>query len=136
MHQQLHSKGPKLPESLTRNDHGELTIDNVPVSRIAAKIPTPFYSYSLAQLSINYKNFYEPLKELNPIIAYAVKANSSRAVIEHFGSLGSGADVVSLGELKKSIAAGVDPQKIIFSGVGKHHDELSYALKKKSCKST
>jgi len=95
---------------------------------LAKKYDTPLYVYDFDY----FKNQYEKLKEAfagrKSIISYAVKANSNLSVIKHFASLGSGADCVSIGEVKRAILAGVDKYKIIFSGVGKRDDEIKEAL--------
>ncbi len=95
---------------------------------LAKKYDTPLYVYDFDY----FKNQYEKLKEAfsgrKSIISYAVKANSNLSVIKHFATLGSGADCVSIGEVKRALLAGVDKYKIIFSGVGKKDDEIKEAL--------
>jgi diaminopimelate decarboxylase len=107
---------------------GELHAEEVPVSRIAAAVGTPFYLYSTAGFTALYRRFAEAFASEQPLICYAVKANSNLAVLHHFAGLGAGADVVSEGELRRALAAGVPPQRIIFSGVGKTATELEAAL--------
>jgi diaminopimelate decarboxylase len=107
---------------------GELYAEQVPVSRIAAAVGTPFYLYSAAGFTAQYRRFAEAFTAERPLICYAVKANSNLAVLRHFASLGAGADVVSEGELRRALAAGVPPERIIFSGVGKTAAELAAAL--------
>jgi len=114
-----------------RHAQGEYCAEDVPVSRIAAEIGTPFYCYSTATLTRHYRVFEESFKSLQPKpkICYAVKANGSLAVIATLARLGAGADVVSMGEIMLAQAAGVQPRDIVFSGVGKTAEEMSFALK-------
>jgi diaminopimelate decarboxylase len=107
---------------------GELHAEAVPVSQIAAAVGTPFYLYSSAGFTSLYQRFAGAFAPERPLICYAVKANSNLAVIGHFARLGAGADVVSEGELRRALAAGVPPQRIIFSGVGKTAAEMAAAL--------
>src|SRR5204863_6273220 len=107
---------------------GELHAADVPIGRIAAEVGTPFYLYSAAALSALYRRFADAFAPARPLVCYAVKANSNLAVLRLFASLGAGADVVSEGELRRALAAGVPPERIIFSGVGKTREELEAAL--------
>ncbi|HEV2334815.1 MAG TPA: diaminopimelate decarboxylase [Stellaceae bacterium] len=107
---------------------GELFAEAVPVARIAAAVGTPFYLYSAASLSARYGAFATAFAPARPLICYAVKANANLAVLRVFARLGAGADVVSEGELRRALAAGIPPERIIFSGVGKTHAELEAAL--------
>ncbi len=107
---------------------GELHAEEVPVERIAAAVGTPFYLYSAAGFTALYRRFAESLSPELPLICYAVKANSNLAVLRHFGGLGAGADVVSEGELRRALAAGIPAERIIFSGVGKTASEMAIAL--------
>ncbi len=107
---------------------GELYAEEVPVSRIAAAVGTPFYLYSAAGFTAQYRRFAEAFSAERPLICYAVKANSNLAVLRHFAGLGAGADVVSEGELRRALAAGMPPQRIIFSGIGKTAIEMASAL--------
>jgi len=107
---------------------GELCAEDVPLSRIAAEVGTPFYCYSSATLERRYRRFVAALSELRPSICYALKANSNLAVIRTLARLGAGADVVSEGELRRALAAGVPPERIVFSGVGKTRGEMAFAL--------
>ncbi|MDN5248541.1 diaminopimelate decarboxylase [Bartonella sp. TP] len=111
------------------NEQGELLAENVKISAIAATIGTPFYCYSsstINKLCSYYHAAFKPIGEY--LIAYAVKANSNQAIISQLGELGCGADIVSHGELKRAIHAKINPQKIIFSGVGKSIEEIDHAL--------
>ena len=107
---------------------GELHAEDVPIERIAAAVGTPFYLYSAAGLAALYHRFAEAFAPAKPLVCYAVKANSNLAVLRAFARLGAGADVVSEGELRRALAAGIPPRHIIFSGVGKTREELEAAL--------
>ena len=98
---------------------------------MARQYSTPLYCYSLKKLRNNIINFKKNFKPINPIICFAVKANSNGTILREIGKLGLGADVVSLGELIKALRSGIKPNKIVFSGVGKTENELKYAIKKK-----
>ena len=106
-------------------------IDGFKAETLAKKYSTPLYCYSLKKLRDNVNKFRKSFKSINPIICFAVKANSNKALIREIGRLGLGADVVSMGELMKAIKSGIKANKIVFSGVGKTEDELKYAIKKK-----
>ena len=116
-----------MPEFFNYRD-GELTTEGVPLARIAAAIGTPVYVYSAAAFTAQYGRFAEAFAAQQPLICYAVKANSNLAVLRLFANLGAGADVVSEGELRRALAAGVPPQRIVFSGVGKARAEMEAAL--------
>ncbi|MSO65595.1 MAG: diaminopimelate decarboxylase [Alphaproteobacteria bacterium] len=107
---------------------GVLHAEDVPVARLAASVGTPFYCYSTATLRRHYRVFCEALAGLDYVVHYAVKANSNLAVIGVLAAEGAGADVVSAGEIHRALAAGVPPERIVFSGVGKTRDELAFAL--------
>lgn len=107
---------------------GRLQVEDVAVDTIAAAVGTPFYCYSSATLTHHAHVFAAGLKSLNPLVCFAVKANSNIAVLRTLRDAGMGADVVSEGELRRALAAGIDPQKIVFSGVGKTRNEMRYAL--------
>lgn len=107
---------------------GELYSEDVPVSRIAEKVGTPVYIYSLATLRRHYKVFDEAFARIKHLVCFSVKANSNLAILRIFAREGSGFDVVSGGELFRALKAGADPRKIVFSGVGKSRDEIAYAL--------
>ena len=111
-------------------DHrgGELHAEKVPIRQIAAAVGTPFYVYSAAAFAARYRRFAEAFAPERPLICYAVKANSNLAVLRLLAGLGAGADVVSEGELRRALAAGVPPERIIFSGVGKAAEEMAAAL--------
>jgi diaminopimelate decarboxylase len=107
---------------------GELHAEDVPIAQIAASVGTPFYLYSAAGLASLYHRFADAFAPARPLVCYAVKANSNLAVLRLFAGLGAGADVVSEGELRRALAAGIPPQRIIFSGLGKTRAELDAAL--------
>jgi diaminopimelate decarboxylase len=107
---------------------GELYAEKVPLSCIAAAVGTPFYVYSAAGFSAQYRRFADTFAGEKPLICYAVKANSNLAVLRYFARLGAGADVVSEGELRRALAAGIPPERIVFSGVGKTAEEMNAAL--------
>jgi len=108
--------------------NGILHAENVPVPDIAAQVGTPFYCYSTATLIRHFKVFDEPFGDIDHLTCYAMKANSNQAVIKTLGDIGAGMDIVSGGELKRALAAGIAANKIIFSGVGKTEIEVSDAL--------
>jgi diaminopimelate decarboxylase len=107
---------------------GVLFAEDVPVTTIAAEVGTPFYVYSTATLTRHYKVFAEAFADLDTLVCYAMKANSNQAVLRMLARLGSGADVVSEGELRRALAAGIPASKIMFSGVGKTAHEMDFAL--------
>jgi diaminopimelate decarboxylase len=107
---------------------GVLHAEDVAVPEIAAAVGTPFYCYSTATLTRHYRVFAEAFSGLDALICYAMKANSNQAVIRTLAKLGAGADVVSEGELRRALAAGVPANKILCSGVGKTAREMDFAL--------
>ena len=107
---------------------GVLHAEDVAIPAIAAAVGTPFYCYSTATLSRHYRVFSEAFADLDALVCYAMKANSNQAVIRTLAKLGAGADVVSEGELRRALAAGIPPAKILFSGVGKTAAEMDFAL--------
>lgn len=109
---------------------GELCAEQVPLSRIAAEFGTPCYVYSRATIERNFREFDAALANAGRkhLVCYAMKANGNLAVLRLLSRLGSGFDIVSGGELQRAIAAGGDPSKIVFSGVGKRSDEIRLAL--------
>ena len=108
---------------------GILHAEDVSLVRIAEDVGTPFYCYSTATLERHYKVLAQSFRNMDALICFAVKANSNQAVLATLARLGAGMDVVSEGELRRARAAGVDPSKIIFAGVGKTRSEVSYALR-------
>ncbi len=108
-----------------------LYIDNTSVKSIATKNFTPFYVYSYRKIWANYQTFSNYFKKVDPLICFSVKSNSNVSLISELGKLGSGADVVSEGELMKALKAKIKPSKIVFSGVGKTEEELRFAIRKR-----
>ncbi len=113
--------------ALTRRD-GILYVEDVPLAEVAAEFGTPCYLYSRAALEQAYRAYDQALAAHPHLICYAVKANSSLAILNLFARLGAGFDIVSGGELARVLAAGGDPAKVVFSGVGKTAAEMRAAL--------
>ena len=107
---------------------GVLHAEDVSAAEIAASVGTPFYCYSSATLTRHYTVFAKAFDSIDALVCYAMKANSNQAVLRLLGSLGAGADVVSEGELRRALAAGITAEKIVFSGVGKTAREMDFAL--------
>jgi len=108
--------------------NGALHAEDVPLSRIAEKFGTPCYVYSRAALTDAFQRYDRAFGARPHLICYAVKANSNLAILDLFARLGSGFDIVSGGELARVIAAGGDPARTVFSGVGKSAREMRDAL--------
>ena len=109
----------------------KLKIENIFVQKIAEKYGTPSYCYSYELLKQNINNFKNSFKSFSPLVCFAIKSNTNVKLIGEIKKFGLGADVVSKGELMMAIKAGISPKKIVFSGVGKTSDEISYAIEKK-----
>jgi len=107
---------------------GVLHAEDVAIPDIAAAVGTPFYCYSTATLTRHFRVFSEAFAGLDTLVCYAMKANSNQAVLKTLGKLGAGADVVSEGEMRRALAAGIPADKILFSGVGKTAREMDFAL--------
>jgi diaminopimelate decarboxylase len=107
---------------------GVLHAEAVNLAKLAGEVGTPFYCYSTATLTRHYRVFAGAFADMPAMVCYSLKANSNQAVVATLARLGAGADVVSEGELKRARAAGVPPEKIIFSGVGKTVRELALAV--------
>ncbi|MGK2286925.1 diaminopimelate decarboxylase [Pedomonas sp. V897] len=107
---------------------GQLFAEDVPVARLAEAVGTPFYCYSTATIERHFDVFSQAFEGLDALVCFAVKANSNQAVLATLARRGAGADVVSLGELKRALAAGVPPERIVFSGVGKTREEMAAGL--------
>lgn len=108
--------------------NGELYCEEVPIKKILEDVGTPVYIYSAKTIRRHYKVFEKSFSNIDHLICYSVKANSNIAIISLLKQLGSGADIVSAGELKRALKAGIDPKKIVFSGVGKTPEEIEFAL--------
>ena len=105
-----------------------LTSENMSIADIATEVQTPFYCYSANAFKNNFNALKNAFKEINPKICYATKSNSNLSILNLLQKEGAGADVVSVGELKKSLIAGIMPHDIVFSGVGKTSDEIEFAI--------
>ena len=107
---------------------GILHAEGVPLDRLAAAVGTPFYCYSTAALTERYRRFIAAFDGARATICYSLKANSNQAVIATFARLGAGGDVVSEGELRRALAAGIPAERIVFAGVGKSAAEMAAGL--------
>ncbi|MDX8442612.1 diaminopimelate decarboxylase [Mesorhizobium australafricanum] len=107
---------------------GVLHAEDVAIPDIAAEVGTPFYCYSTATLTRHFRVFRQAFSGLDALVCYAMKANSNQAVLRTLARQGAGADVVSEGELRRALAAGIPANKILFSGVGKTAREMDFAL--------
>jgi diaminopimelate decarboxylase len=108
-----------------------LYIEKIKVQDIAKRFGTPIYCYSYKQLKENIGNFKKNFKSFYPLICFAIKSNTNVNLIKEIRKFGLGADVVSIGELMMALKAGMNPKKIVFSGVGKTSNEINYAINKK-----
>src|SRR5579883_2826990 len=108
--------------------NGTLHAENVDLTAVADAVGTPLYCYSTATIERHYRVFADAFGDVDALVCYALKANSNQAVIATLAKLGAGADVVSGGELLRARAAGVPPENIVFSGVGKTAAELALAV--------
>ena len=108
-----------------------LFVEKLSIKNILKKNKTPFYIYSESQIAFNFLKFANIFKKTDPLICFAAKSNSNLNILRVLGKLGAGADVVSGGELLKALKAGIRPNKIVFSGVGKTEEELKIAINKK-----
>ncbi len=106
-------------------------IEKVSAIKLSKKFGTPIYCYSYNKIKKNILTFKKNFKSLKPLICFAIKSNTNLQLIKEIKKLGCGADVVSMGELMKAIKAGINPKKIVFSGVGKTTNEIIYAINKK-----
>ena len=107
----------------------QLQCEEIPIQQIAEKVGTPFYLYSYHTLVRHFTVFDDAFEGIPHLVCYSAKSNSNLAILRLFVNLGGGVDIVSGGELYRALNAGADPQKIVFSGVGKREDEIEYALK-------
>ena len=107
-----------------------LYIENISAQKIAKKFGTPSYCYSLNKLKFNIRNFNKYFRSINPLLCFSVKSNSNLQILKEIKKMNMGADVVSKGELMMALKAGINPKKIVFSGVGKTFDELKFAINK------
>ena len=109
-----------------RDNH--MFCEDVPVLEIAENVGTPFYLYSHATLRHHFLTFQKAFEGVPHLICFSAKSNSNLAVLRLFASLGGGLDIVSGGELFRGLQAGIPPDRIVYSGVGKREDEIEYAL--------
>ena len=116
--------------SYIRYKNNNLFVESVSVRRLTSKFNSPFYLYSEGCIVENYKSFLRNFKKSEPLICFSVKANSNVEILKVLKRMGSGAEVVSGGELLKAIKSGIKPNKIVFSGVGKTEEEIKLAIKK------
>src|SRR5216117_2429253 len=108
----------------------QLYCERLPVESLVKRFGTPLYIYSQRTLTDHFQKLDRALAPLDHLICYAMKANSNAAVMRALANLGSGFDVVSEGELRRVIAAGGDPSKCVFAGVGKKEAEIEFALRR------
>ena len=108
-----------------------LCIENISALKLTKKYKTPFYCYSLGQLRKNFDTFKNAFRATKPILCYSVKSNANLNILRELKKMGSGADVVSIGELLKATKAGINTKKIVFSGIGKTEEEIKMAIRKK-----
>ena len=108
-----------------------LHCENINLIELSKKVGSPFYCYSSKILESKYSELTDAFKEEDLLVCFSLKANSNQSIIKTFSSLGSGADVVSIGELKRALKAKIPPNKIVFSGVGKNTNEIIFAIKNK-----
>ncbi len=111
-----------------RYKDSELYVEDVPISRVAQSVGTPCYIYSYSVLEDSFTRYQKAFSSSETLICYSVKANSNLAILKSFSEMGSGFDIVSVGELFRVKKAGVDPSKIVFSGVGKTREEMIAAI--------
>lgn len=111
------------------NSHDEAFLEKVSLAEVANKVATPCYIYSKKIIEENFKNFADNFADIDHKICYAIKANANLEIVRILGSLGSGIDAVSGGEIERAIYAGINPKKIVFAGVGKTKEEIASALK-------
>src|SRR5438477_2728785 len=107
---------------------GELLCDGVPMSKIAREVGTPVYVYSRASIEESFRRFDAAFAPVPHLVCYAAKANGNLSILRLLAGLGAGADVVSGGELRAALEAGVPPERVVFSGVGKTEKEILFAL--------
>ncbi len=112
---------------------GRLHAEDIDLDAVANAVGTPFYCYSVRTLQRHYRVFKAAFEGLDNLVCYAVKANSNQAVLKVLADAGAGADVVSIGELKRALKAGIAPSKIVFAGVGKTTEEMQAAIEAGIC---
>ena len=125
------NRNPKIFCNNLVYKNNSLFMEGVSCEKIGRGIGTPVYCYSTHEIKGNYESFQKSISEFDSMICYAVKANYNKYIISLLAKLGSGADVVSKGEIKLALSSGIKPEKIVFSGVGKTKEEIFYAIKHK-----
>ena len=108
-----------------------LCVEKISAIKLAKIYKTPFYCYSLLELKKNFFDFKNSFNDIEPLVCFSVKSNSNLTLLKELGKMGSGADVVSVGELLKAIRAGINPKNIVFSGIGKTQEEIERAIKER-----
>jgi diaminopimelate decarboxylase len=116
------------PVSYFPYKNNEMFVEDIALSDIAQHVQTPFYCYSSTAIETSFQAYQSAFSNQDALICYAVKANSNQAVLATLAKLGSGADVVSMGEIRRAITAGIPADKIVYSGVAKTEEEIHYAL--------
>jgi len=116
------------PVSYFPHKNNEMFVEDIAIANIAQQVQTPFYCYSSSAIEASFQDYENAFSEQDALICYAVKANSNQAVLATLAKLGSGADVVSMGEIRRAISAGIPANKIVYSGVAKTQEEIHYAL--------
>ena len=117
-----------MPKSMIYSNEGTFFIENMPVKKLADDYGTPAYIYSRKIIDDTFTNFKKSFIKIDPLICFAVKANSNIAILNLLAKLGAGFDIVSGGELKRVISAKGDPKKLVFSGIGKSVEEIGLAI--------
>ncbi|HBY85146.1 MAG TPA: diaminopimelate decarboxylase [Colwellia sp.] len=116
------------PVSFFPHKNNEMFVEDIALSDIAQHVQTPFYCYSSTAIETSFQAYQSAFSSQDALICYAVKANSNQAVLATLAKLGSGADVVSMGEIRRAITAGIPADKVVYSGVAKTEEEIHYAL--------
>ena len=116
------------PVSYFPHKDNEMFVEDIAISDIAKQVQTPFYCYSSAAIETSFQDYQNAFSDQDALVCYAVKANSNQAVLATLAKLGSGADVVSMGEIRRAILVGIPANKIVYSGVAKTEEEINYAL--------
>lgn len=116
------------PVSFFPHKNNEMFVEDIALSNIAQHVQTPFYCYSSTAIETSFQAYQSAFSSQDALICYAVKANSNQAVLATLAKLGSGADVVSMGEIRRAITAGIPADKVVYSGVAKTEEEIHYAL--------
>jgi diaminopimelate decarboxylase len=116
------------PVSYFPHKNNEMFVEDIAICDIAKQVKTPFYCYSSTAIESSFKDYQDAFSSQDALVCFAVKANSNQAVLATLAKLGSGADVVSMGEIRRAITAGIPASKIVYSGVAKTQEEITYAL--------